>query len=129
MVTKAQQRNPDTPIHHADICQWTLPHRYDFISAWDSIWHVPLEQQATLIEKLLAGLTPGGVLIFSFGGTTAADSHTDDNMGQSLYYATLGVHGFLDLIGDGFQCRHLEFDQYPELHAYMIVQRIMSSNA
>ena len=42
MIAIAQQRHPNVVFHHADICQWVLPRRYDFITAWDSIWHVPL---------------------------------------------------------------------------------------
>ena len=90
----------------------------------DSIWHIPLEQQAAVLTKLVANLNPGGVLIFSFGGTETADEHCDATMGPQVYYSTLGTHGFLDLlIKLGCSCRHLEFDQYPELHAYLIVQK------
>ena len=45
MLALARQKHPDVRFHHADICTWEFPRRYDFISAWQSIWHVPLAQQ------------------------------------------------------------------------------------
>jgi len=74
MISLSREKYPDITFHCADICQWQLPTRYDFITAWDSIWHVPLNRQQNVIEKLVNGLNPGGVLIFSFGGTAASDA-------------------------------------------------------
>ncbi len=42
MLDLARQRHPGVVFHHADVCQWQPPGEYEFISAWDSIWHVPL---------------------------------------------------------------------------------------
>lgn len=124
MIDLAGNRHPGIRFHHADICQWELPGTYDFITAWDSIWHVPLDQQEKVLRKLIHGLNTGGILIFSCGGTDAEGFHTDDVMGPKVYYATLGVNGFLELfINLGCICRHLEYDQYPELHCYFIVQK------
>lgn len=125
MIQLAKQKHPDVTFYHADICQWVLPKSYDLISAWDSIWHVPLEEQARLIRKLLEHLTPSGVLIFSFGGTDKPGQHTNSVMGPEVYYSTLGVSKFLDIIIQcDCVCRHLEYDQYPELHTYMVVQKL-----
>ncbi len=125
MITLAKQRHPELIFYQQDICSWKLNKKYDFITAWDSVWHVPLEQQAAVLSKLIAGLNTGGVLLFSCGGTDKADHHVDDAMGQPVYYATLGVNGFLQLLLDqGCVVRHFEYDQYPELHAYFVVQKI-----
>lgn len=124
MLALAKQRHPDICFHHKDICQWTLPQQYSLITAWDSIWHIPLDQQRPVISKLAKGLLPGGVLIFSFGGTDAPSEHCDDFMGPQVCYSTLGVNGFVSLLIElGCECRHLEFDQHPELHSYLIVQK------
>ena len=45
MVALARRRDPDVQFYHADICEWNLPRKYDFITGWDSIWHVPLANQ------------------------------------------------------------------------------------
>lgn len=51
MIRLAQQRHPDIQFYHADICEFELPETYDFITAWDSIWHIPLAQQQQVISK------------------------------------------------------------------------------
>lgn len=124
MVRLARKRHQDIRFHQEDICEWATSEKYDFITAWDSIWHIPLNQQEKVLSKLVSWLNPNGVLIFSFGGTDKADEHIDDFMGPKVNYSTLGVNGFLNLfINLGCICRHLEYDQYPELHAYLIVQK------
>jgi predicted TPR repeat methyltransferase len=124
MVRLAKLKHPQFNFYQQDICQWDLPRSYDFITAWDSIWHIPLDQQKAVLTKLIEGLNSGGVLIFSFGGTDEVGDHTDDTMGPEVYYSTLGVAGFLELFaGLSCNCRHLEYDQYPELHTYFIVQK------
>jgi predicted TPR repeat methyltransferase len=125
MIKLARKKQPEITFHQQDICCWNLTQHYDFITAWDSLWHIPLDQQEKVITKLIASLNNGGVLILSFGGTEKHDDHKDDFMGPEVYYSTLGVNGFLKLfIALGCVCRHLEYDQYPELHAYLIVQKV-----
>src|SRR5689334_6269848 len=89
MVALARARDPDVQVYHADICEWDLPQRYDFITAWDSIWHVPLGDQARVLQKLCAGLNPGGVLIFTLGGLDEPGEVHDAHMGVPMYTATL----------------------------------------
>lgn len=124
MTRLAKNRHPNVTFHHQDICEWAIEEKYDFITAWDSIWHIPIEQQENVLTKLVSCLNAGGVLIFSFGGTDEPGDHTDNFMGPEVYYSTLGTNGFLKLlIGLGCICKHLEFDQHPELHTYLIVQK------
>ena len=124
MIELARRRHPDCSFYLADICRWTLPRRYDLISAWDSIWHVPLDVHEAVLRKLLGGLQPGGVCIFSMGGLDEAAEKTDSAMGPPMYYSTLGIANTLRLIDEaGCRCRHLEYDQHPELHVYVIAQR------
>jgi predicted TPR repeat methyltransferase len=126
MLALARQADPDVLLHHADVCAWQPERAYRFITAWDSIWHVRLEAQRALMPKLMRALEPGGVFIFSAGGLDAADEHVDAAMGPAVYYATLGIPGLLAVIGQaGCVLRHLEFDQYPEKHLFLIVQRPM----
>lgn len=125
MLALARQADPSLQLHHADICAWSLPRSYRFISAWDSIWHVRLAQQEALMRKLLAGLEPGGVLIFSAGGLAAADEHANAVMGPELHYSSLGIPALLQLIAEaGCICRHLEFDQWPQPHVFIVAQRL-----
>lgn len=124
MISLAQTRHPNIVFHHADICTWAIPGKYDFISAWDSIWHIPLSQQEAVITKLVDALNPGGVFIFTTGGVDGPDEKTDSFMGPEMYYSALGIPKLLSLMNDlSCICRHLEYDQYPEQHVYIIVQK------
>lgn len=124
MIKLAKKRHPHTTFHHADISNWEFSRKYDFISAWDSIWHLQLADQERVLTKILRGLTSGGVCIFSTGGLDAPEEKTDSAMGPPVYYSTLGIPGTLQLISDNqCVCRHLEYDQYPELHLYVVAQR------
>jgi len=124
MLVLARAADPDVVLHHADVCAWPVPRSYRFITAWDSLWHVPLARQRALMLKLMGALEVGGVFVFSAGGLDAPGEHTDSTMGPELYYATLGIPGLLDLIGQAHcNCRHLEFDQFPQNHLVVIAQR------
>lgn len=129
MLELARRRHPDLPFHHADICEWQLPCSYDFISAWDSIWHVPLQAQEGVLRKILDGLNPGGVAVFTIGGTETPSETTNCHMGPPMYHGTIGIPRTLQIVADaGSVCRHLEYDQYPELHVYIICQRTGREN-
>lgn len=128
MLELAQRRHPEVTFHRADVCRWQPPAPYDFISAWDSIWHVPLDRQEPVLRKLLAALAPGGVCIFTIGGLDAPDETQNAAMGVPMYHAALGIPRTLEMVaGSGCVCRHLEYDQYPERHVYLIVQKRTSA--
>jgi len=125
MVSLARDADPTVLVHHADVCKWRPQRTYRFISAWDSIWHVGLEEQRPLMLKLMQALETGGIFIFTAGGLDAENAHVDSSMGPEVYYSTLGVPRLLDVIKEaGCICRHLEFDQYPENHLFVIAQRV-----
>lgn len=125
MLRRARGHHPDVLFHHADICEWSFHKQFDFISAWDSIWHVPLEAQLPVVRKLCGGLAPGGVLIFTSGGVYAPDEVKGSCFGQPLYHAAPGIPALLAAIeASGCVCRHLEFDAGPDdKHIYLIAQR------
>jgi SAM-dependent methyltransferase len=125
MLRLAREKNPQHTFYHADICDWVAPKHYDFISAWDSIWHVPLTHQRAVLLKLCAALAPGGVFIFTAGGLEAAEEHQDQAMGVPMYHATLGVPPIKSLLTQaGCALRHFEYDQHPQAHVYLIAQRL-----
>ena len=60
----------------------------------------------------------------TFRTTLQNSEHTDDFMGPEVYYSTLGISGFLRLFEElGCNIKHLQYDQYPELRTYLIVQK------
>jgi len=126
MIAMARQNRPDMTFHHADISTWDLPRSYyDFISAWDSTWHLPLAAQEPVLRKICAGLSPGGVFIFTTGGMDEPEEKSDSSMGPLVHYSVLGIPKTLELlIQCGCVCRHLEYDQHPEKHLFIIAQKI-----
>ncbi|MBC7979245.1 MAG: class I SAM-dependent methyltransferase [Armatimonadetes bacterium] len=124
MVRLARLRHPQVLFHLADICDWEFPRKFDLISAWDSIWHAPLAAHEAILRKLCGGLNHGGILIFTSGGVDRAGEVTHPFLGQPLYHAALGIPRLLEIVSrEGCICRHLEYDQYPEPHLYLIIQR------
>ena len=123
MLRLARLRHPHIVFHHADICAWRAPRTYDFITAWDSIWHVPLSSQRDVLGKLCRALSPKGVIIFTAGGRDEPGEKEDRHMGVPMYHATIGVPEILRTLDEsGCTCRHLEYDQHPELHVYVVAQ-------
>jgi predicted TPR repeat methyltransferase len=124
MIKLARQRHPGITFYHADVCQWAFPKKYDFISAWDSIWHLPLPEQEPVLRKMMQGLNSGGVCIFTTGGLDTPSEKVDSAMGPQMYYSALGIPRMLQVLSDsGCICRHLEYDQYPESHLYVVAQK------
>jgi RimJ/RimL family protein N-acetyltransferase len=93
------------------------------------VWHVPLAQQEVVLTRLCRGLSAGGVLVFSTGGTDVPEEKQNSCMGPPMYHAALGIPRTLHVLAEaGCVCRHLEYDQYPEAHVYLIAQRPESGN-
>jgi len=126
MIALARDQHPDVTFYLSEISQWEFPHGYDLIVAWDSTWHLPLSRQEPVLEKICAGLTPGGVHLFTTVGFDEPGDHGDSGrMGVPLAYGTLGIPRLLELVTKfNCVCRHLEFDQFPEKHLCLIVQKL-----
>ncbi|MBK1860080.1 class I SAM-dependent methyltransferase [Cerasicoccus arenae] len=132
MIRLAKERNPQQVFHQADICEWNFPKRYDFISAWDSIWHAPLEEHEAILKKLCDALEEDGILIFTSGGVDAPQDGSNPFLGQPLYHAALGIPKLLEIVGqNGCVCRHLEYDQQSKQgdHLYLIIQKVDQGGA
>lgn len=123
MIALARERNPGAVFYLGDISQWEPPGVFDLVTAWDSTFHLPLAEQEPVTRKLCAALAPGGVLLFTCGGGSAGEI-TGSFWGEDFGYSTLGVEGFVRVIaGSGCLCRHVEYDQLPENHVYLIAQK------
>lgn len=124
MVELARERTPGVTFHHEDVCEWQPRRQYDFITAWDSIWHVPLSSNENVLRKLCAALAPNGVFIWTTGGLDTPEEKRDSCMGPPMYYSVLGIPRTLQILAEaGCVCRHLEYDQLPEKHVYLIAQK------
>ena len=132
MLKFAKERNPNQVFHLVYICEWNFPKQNDFISAWDCIWHVPLEEHEAILKKLCDALKEEGILIFTGGGVDKPQDGSNPFLGQPLYHAALGIPKLLEIIGqNGCVCRHLEYDQEPRQgdHLYLIIQKVEPDGA
>lgn len=124
MLRLARERHPQVVFHHADVCAWQPQGEYDFISAWDSVWHVPLVDQKAVWSKLMRALAPGGVLLLTTGGVDEPGDIQNDAMGVPMYHAAPGIPALTQLIDTCFcVIRHLEYDQWPEKHLVVVAQK------
>jgi 2-polyprenyl-3-methyl-5-hydroxy-6-metoxy-1,4-benzoquinol methylase len=124
MIALAKERSPNVTFHHANVCEWMPAKQYDFITAWDSIWHVPLDRSESVLRKLCGALKSGGVIIWTTGGLDGPEEKRDSSMGPPMYYSVLGIPHTLQTIAEaGCVCRHLEYDQLPENHVFLIAQK------
>ncbi|MCO6430967.1 MAG: class I SAM-dependent methyltransferase [Deltaproteobacteria bacterium] len=125
MIELARERLPDANFVIGDIRSWDLPRKYDLITAWDSIFHLPLESHEAVLTKLCCGLTENGVLLFTCGGGETCSSASGDFGGKQFYYSTLGLPEFIRILErNSMAIRHLEYDQYPENHVVIISQKV-----
>ncbi len=124
MVELARRNHPDEHFIATDAGEWQTPEKFDFILAWDSIFHLPLLRQRPVIDKLCGWLKPDGVIMYSFGN--AVGEHTDTWRDDTFYYSSIGVVGNLAaLIENRMTVMHLELDQYPESHAFVIARNTL----
>ena len=124
MIALARKRHPQVQFYEADVSKWHFPKKYDFISAWDSTWHLPLHLQEPVLQKICDILVNDGIFIFTTGGFDTPHERSDSFMGIEGWLSVLGIPKTLGLLDRfGCVCRHLEYDQYPERHLYIIAQK------
>lgn len=123
MVNLASSNHPEHKFIHQDICTWETEERFEFIVAWDSIFHLPLLMQKPVVTKLCQLLAKGGVLIYTFGNDTG--EITDQWHNDTFYYSSIGINENIQLlINNGLAILHLELDQHPEKHVYTIATKL-----
>ncbi|MCV6624202.1 MAG: class I SAM-dependent methyltransferase [Cellvibrionaceae bacterium] len=119
MIDLARQAHPRGNFYCEDICHWQTNKQYDFILAWDSLFHLPLDQQVPVLKKLTSILKSGGVLFYTFGD--AEGDHYDRWRDDDFYYSSVGINKNLEvLLENNMLPKHLELDQFPEKHVMMI---------
>lgn len=124
MVEMAREGSPESGFHVGDVSGWGFPKEYDFISAWDSTFHLPRKRQEPALRNMCGGLAEGGVLLFTCGGGEAGEG-SGSFLGEDFEYSTLGVEEFVRVLGScGCRCLHVEYDQWPEKHVVVIGKKV-----
>lgn len=120
MLKLARQNHPEQTFLHEDICTFETEQKFDFIWAWDSIFHLPYASQKPVITKMCQLLNDQGVLLYSFGNGDG--EHQDSWHNDTFHYSSIGINGNIEILqANNVICYHLEADQYPDLrHFYLI---------
>ncbi len=122
MIALANDNHPKHKFLHQDICLWQTEEKFDFIIAWDSIFHLPLAEQKPVLSKLCGLLEKNGTLMYTFGN--AEGEHSDVWRNDTFYYSSIGINANIKvLLNNGLLLLHLELDQYPEKHVYVIATK------
>ena len=125
MLKHAEQEVTDAHYFLGNIGICELEKKYDFLSAWDSTFHLPLELQEPALKSMCGALNSKGVLIFTCGGVSEPGTISGGFRGEDFEYSSLGVEEYLRLLRK-FSCEflHVEFDQGPsESHVYIIARK------
>lgn len=123
MIKLASDNHPEHNFIHQDICLWETEEKFDFVFAWDSIFHLPHAMQKPIVSKLCQLLNQGGVLMYTLGN--AQGGHTDQWHDDTFYYSSIGINENMQLLMDnGLSILHLELDQFPESHVYTIASKV-----
>lgn len=122
MIRLAKSNHIDHIFLQADICDFDKNHSYDFILAWDSIFHLPLEKQSLVLKKMCAMLAKDGLLLYTCGHAQGESESVWQN--DTFAYSSIGINENLRiLINEGLTPVHVELDQFPERHVTIIAQK------
>ena len=122
MIAIATANHPVVTLQVADIREWQSDERYDLIIAWDSIFHLAQNEHDQVLKKLANLLAEGGILVYTLGD--AVGEHESDWHDEKFPYSSIGIGENLRVLMDcGLQIRHVELDQYPQKHTYIIARK------
>lgn len=122
MISIAKENHPAVKLQVADIREWQSDERYDLIIAWDSIFHLAQNEHDQVLKKLANLLGEGGIVIYTLGD--AVGEHESDWHDEKFPYSSIGIGENLRVLMDrGLHIRHVELDQYPQKHAYIIARK------
>lgn len=125
MIELAREKHRDMKFEVADITRQDLHGEFDLILAWDSIFHLPLEEHIPVINKLCESLKESGVLLYTFGDEVG--EHTDTWHEDQFYYSSIGINeNIKTLIKAGMKPIHLELDQLPFNHVTVIARKLQA---
>lgn len=123
MIELAREHHPSSQFIEADICNWSSEERFDFIFSWTCLFHLPLDAQEPVLRKLCQHLSPNGVLMYDFGAGEPG-AHEDVWHDMVFPYSTIGINENLRiLMEEGLETLHMELDQAPEKHSYIIARK------
>jgi ubiquinone/menaquinone biosynthesis C-methylase UbiE len=102
MLAMCRTRFPDTIWIEADMRTLALHEEFDAIIAWDSFFHLSMEDQRAMFPIFARHVAPDAMLLFTSG--TANGSFIGNIYGQDLYHASLDPEEYRLLLAEhGFE--------------------------
>jgi len=89
MIEKANRNVLEATFILGDIVSIEINRKFDGILAWDSLFHLPLENQEKVIRKIIGMLNIDGILMFTSGGQ--AGELVSSMFETEFYYSSLSV--------------------------------------
>jgi len=99
LLAAAAEALPDQTWRCADMRSWSPETPGAGVIAWHSLFHLRPAEQAALLTRIGGWLVPGGVLMFTSGGT--AGETLGDWSGAPLYHASLDPDGYRAALATG----------------------------
>jgi trans-aconitate methyltransferase len=123
MVALSAARFPGMTWIVGDMRTLALDERFGAIVAWDSFFHLRVEDQRAMFPIFRAHIAPRGLLLFTSG--PAYGEAIGDLYGQPLYHASLDAEEYRSLLaGNGFDVlRHSVEDPQCGRHTVWLAQQ------
>lgn len=80
---------------HSDMRTVAIDQRFDGVLAWDSLFHLPHQDQADMLQKIGRWMNHGAPLLFNSG--PARGEVIGTQFGDPLYHASLDPHEYREL--------------------------------
>ena len=104
LIEYCRARFPESEWVVADMRELELGRRFDGVLAWDSFFHLRMEDQREMFSRFAEHARPGAPLMFTSG--TAEGEAIGSYCGEPLYHASLGTAEYERLLAmNGFSVR------------------------
>lgn len=89
LINKAKKNTSKVKFIQADIAEFQTNEGFDGIIAWDSLFHLRLNEHEPVFRKIYSFLKFNGFFLFTHGGGTGGEI-TGEMFGHQFSYSTLG---------------------------------------
>lgn len=104
MIALCRTRFPDAEWHVANMTELALGRVFDGVLAWDSFFHLGMDEQRAMFQRFAAHAKPTAPLMFTSGPDEGEAIGTFGN--QPLYHASLSQREYTQLLErNGFVVR------------------------
>ena len=87
-IALAKENVPGTTFFRADMSALDFPaERFDAVTAFYSIIHLPREEHPALLRAIAGWLRPGGLFVATMGAGESDDGYEEDWLGTPMYWS------------------------------------------